>query len=130
MGGRWNAVGTPVIYAASSLALAMLETLAQRRVLVRTLHVAATIPDTIVPESVMTDPPAGWRDAHSATAVEFGTRWAKECRSAVLLVPSALVPTEANVLINPAHPDAALISVGAERPVTWDRRLFGVPGPG
>jgi RES domain-containing protein len=129
VGGRWNAIGTAVIYAASSLSLAMLETLAQRRVLNRTLHIAATIPEDMRIESVLADPPRGWSEAHSAAAIAFGTEWARQRRSAILLVPSALVPQEANVLINPAHPDAARIIVGPEVPLVWDRRLFGLPEP-
>jgi len=73
VGGRWNAVGTPVIYAASTLSLAMLETLAQRGILARTLHVAAEIPDHVTIESILNDPLQGWRDAHSSAARGFGT---------------------------------------------------------
>ena len=49
----------------------------------------------------------------------------EECRSAILIVPSVVAPEEVNVLINPAHPGAAAIKVGREKPVRWDTRLFG-----
>jgi RES domain-containing protein len=47
----------------------------------------------------------------------------------LLRVPSALVPREANYVVNPAHPDAQRIKVGAPEPLEWDARLFGVPPP-
>jgi RES domain-containing protein len=43
-GGRWNPPGVPVIYAAGSLALAMLEKLVQRRNLSQTLMVEVMVP--------------------------------------------------------------------------------------
>ena len=44
-GGRWNPQGIPVIYAAGSLALAMLERLVQRRGLGGTVMVEADVPE-------------------------------------------------------------------------------------
>jgi hypothetical protein len=35
-----------------------------------------------------------------------------------------IVPSEVNVLINPAHPDAARILVVGRNPFTLDPRLF------
>ena len=46
-----------------------------------------------------------------------------EVRSAILIVPSVVARMERNVLINPAHVDAARIRPGLEVPVTWDARL-------
>jgi RES domain-containing protein len=52
-----------------------------------------------------------------------------EVRSAILLVPSVVARMERNILINPAHPDAAAIRPTLEEPVPWDERLFAkVPG--
>jgi RES domain-containing protein len=46
-----------------------------------------------------------------------------EGRTAILLVRSALVPAERNVLVNPAHPDAARIVYAAPEPFAFDPRL-------
>jgi RES domain-containing protein len=38
-------------------------------------------------------------------------------------VPSAVVPTEANVLLNPNHPDFQRCTVHAAKPIVFDVRL-------
>jgi RES domain-containing protein len=53
----------------------------------------------------------------------FGDRWIREGRSAVLRVPSVIIRSEFNFLINPAHPDFARIKVGKPRSFRFDRRL-------
>lgn len=128
-GGRWNPPGGAVIYAAGSLALAMLERLVQRRDLGGTLLVEAEVPEDVAWEDLMADPPPGWRALGSPEAAAAGGVWAAEGRTALLRVPSALVPREANWVVNPAHPDTARIRVGAPEPLAWDPRLFGVPAP-
>jgi hypothetical protein len=47
----------------------------------------------------------------------------------VLRVRSALVPTEANYMINPLHRDATRIVVSASQLLAWDARLFDIPAP-
>jgi RES domain-containing protein len=44
--------------------------------------------------------------------------------SAVLAVPSAVVPAEFNYLINPAHPDYALLEIGTRTEWLTDQRLM------
>jgi RES domain-containing protein len=56
---------------------------------------------------------------------EFGERWCSERRSAILMVPSVVARLDHNVLINPAHPEFAMIRASLHQPVYWDRRLFG-----
>jgi RES domain-containing protein len=128
-GGRWNPVGAPVIYAVGSLSLAMLERLVQRRNLGGTLLVEAEAPDDLAVEDLMSAPPPGWCVLGSPEAVAVGGAWLSAGRTALLRVPSAVVPREANYLVNPAHPDAARLRVGAPEPLEWDARLFGIPGP-
>jgi RES domain-containing protein len=129
VGGRWNAVGVPVIYAASSKALAMLEVLVQGGDMAAPRHaVTATIPDDL-PIEELTTLPHGWQEIDSPAAMAAGTAWAVSGRTAVLRVPSVIVPEEANYLINPLHPDAARIVVDDPVRVEWDPRLFGIPGP-
>lgn len=128
-GGRWNPVGAPVIYAAGSLALAMLERLVQRRNLGGTLLVEATVPDDLPVEDLLAAPPAHWQSLGSPEAVVAGAKWLAGRRTALLRVPSAVVPREPNYLINPAHPESARIAVSPPEPLDWNSRLFGVPPP-
>ena len=128
-GGRWNSPGIAVIYAASTQSLAMLERLMQRRNLSRTLLVEAELPPDLAVEDLMERPPPNWRALGSPEAAAAGGAWATAARTLLLRVPSALVPREANYVVNPAHPDAQRIKVGAPEPLEWDARLFGVPLP-
>jgi RES domain-containing protein len=128
-GGRWNPAGITVIYAAGSQSLAMLERLVQRRNLGRTLLVEAEVPPDLPIEDLMEQPPPNWRALGSPEAAAAGGAWVTAGRTAVLRVPSALVPREANYVVNPSHPDARRIRVGAPEPLEWDVRLFGVPLP-
>jgi len=54
---------------------------------------------------------------------DLGTDWVKSGATAVLSVPSVIVPSERNYLLNPAHPDFARIRFFPPRPFTFDRRL-------
>lgn len=128
-GGRWNPAGMPAIYAAGAISLAMLERLVQRSNLARMLIAEAFVPDDLPVADLLHDPPANWRALDSQEAVAAGGAWLVGRTTAVLRVPSAIVPREANYMVNPAHPDAARIVVGAVRPLVWDPRLFGVPAP-
>lgn len=66
--------------------------------------------------------PRGNRD--EVAAKSYGHRWFVERRSALLLVQSLPARIEKNILINPDHPDAGLISHSLHEPVWWDTRLF------
>lgn len=130
-GGRWNRRGLPVVYAASSIALACLETVvhlnAGRLPLQRYL-IRIDIPDdlAVAAELVATQKLPGW-DAlpPGNVSLDYGDDWLKRKRSALLIVPSVIVPDEANILINPAHPDAALIRAVKLRRWEYDQRLLG-----
>jgi RES domain-containing protein len=54
---------------------------------------------------------------------QIGTKWADSAETAVLSVPSAVVPNEPNYLLNPAHPDFSRVRFSAPKPFVFDRRL-------
>jgi len=70
--------------------------------------------------------PKGW-DGYPYLAVtqELGDRWVEGRLSLALRVPSAIVPSESNLLINPLHPDRHLLRIGKPEAVRVDRRLVG-----
>ncbi|WP_137175713.1 RES family NAD+ phosphorylase [Massilia sp. HP4] len=128
-GGRWNSKGVPVVYCAATIALATLETvhhfrrdsLPFNRYLVR-----IDIPDGVWAARQVLDPaPAGW-DAIPAgrASIEAGDAWIASAASALLLIPSVIVPDECNVLINPAHAGDAGIAAGTLKRWLYDPRLF------
>ena len=54
----------------------------------------------------------------------FGDAWLTEQRSAVLRVPSIIVPEDTNLLLNPAHPQAIGARETGRRAFQFDPRLW------
>lgn len=130
-GGRWNRQDRAVLYTASNVALACLETVVHlsggdlplNRYLVR-----FDVPDEVWAKASTLDAasaPVGW-DALPAgkVSLDLGDAWLSEGATALLRVPSVIVPEETNVLINPAHADAAQITVTKLRRWTYDARVW------
>ncbi|KAF1026353.1 MAG: hypothetical protein GAK40_01260 [Burkholderia plantarii] len=132
VGGRFSSPGRPVIYGASTFAGAMLEVLVHARIgKVPRTHVCVevAVPEDVAVERHTFDSlPAGWQTPALQIPRAFGDAWLAQGRSAVLVVPSVVVRAESNVLVNPAHPDAARLVAGEPQPVVWDERLFLMPG--
>ena len=128
-GGRWNEPGVAVVYTASSLSLAALEGLVHLdpgEVPDDLLAQTIDVPDDVITQTVrVADLPSGWAQMVEHPACRaLGTEWARAGATAGLRVPSAPVPDERNVLLNPAHPEFARIIVLAERAFTYDPRLL------
>ena len=128
-GGRWNRAGTALVYASTSRALACLETvvhLAADGLPLNRYLVAVSVPAAAWAAAAEPDPAAliGW-DAEPAgkVSLEWGTAWAGSRRSLLARVPSVVVPEEANVLVNPMHPDAAEVRAMKVRRWLYDARL-------
>jgi RES domain-containing protein len=124
--GRWHRAGTGVIYASRSYATAMLEKLVHYSgALPRGQHyIEITVPSGTSYEVFSEAHHAGWADRDGKVARDFGDRWYREARSAILFVPSVVARMKQNLVINTSHPDFARITIGLETPVWWDERLF------
>lgn len=126
--GRWNDHGEAVVYCATSISLAVLETAAhiddagfpQNRFLVEvTVSDEAWSAREEVPASAL---PAAWSAIPAGRAsVGFGSGWLRSRRSPILLVPSVIVPEENCALVNPAHPLVSRIKARVVRPFDYDR---------
>lgn len=126
--GRWNEAGLAVLYTAPTIALAVLETAAHiddgglplNRYLVR-IEVPArtwTARQELDPAAL----PSTWNAIPAgATSAQLGSQWIKSMASAILLVPSVIVPEERAALINPAHPDASKIKASVVRPFEYNK---------
>jgi len=128
-GGRWNSRGTYIAYASTSRALAILEVLVHiDRILAPTDYVftEAEIPDDAIETLDASILPGSWRFEPPPRALrEIGDAWVRSARSLALCVPSAIVPDETNVLVNPAHPRFSELRIAASRtPVILDPRLL------
>jgi len=130
-GGRWNRKGVSVVYTAQTQALAVLEMMVQDEALAaRYVMIPAQIPDGVTIERIdARSLPAGWRSPrHLETTRGIGAEWARSRRSAVLAVPSAVIPAEINFLLNPLHPDFRRIRIGKPVAFRLDPRLLAKGG--
>ena len=127
-GGRWSSPGFRVVYTASTAALATLEILVhlKRRDIIQPLVLfACDFADGLVSSIEMDRLPRHWRLFPAPPELtRLGNDWVDSGASAVLRVPSAIVPTEWNYLLNPAHPDYAAIRIGPPLPFDIDQRLL------
>jgi RES domain-containing protein len=118
-GGRWDTPGRPLIYAAETAALAVLEVRVHLDLdsdMLPDDYVLVAIDTAAILAETIHEPPEDPR--------VIGDAWIESRRSALLRVPSWIVPESFNVLINPAHPDATSIQPGPVRPFQFDRRLW------
>jgi RES domain-containing protein len=130
-GGRWNSRGHRVVYASESLALALLEIIVH-------LDPARSVPELL---AFPVDIPLGCFDSGDwignlcpetlpswdqplGQTRERGDRWCEAARSAALRVPSAIIPIEQNILLNPAHPEFRHCEIGAPQVFHFDPRLL------
>ena len=126
MGGRWNPVGLPVIYASRAYEGALLEQLvyAVRGGLPRN-RVASriAIPDDMeVPILDVAEHP-GWRD--EVRSREIGRAWVTSQASVAVFVPSFVAePWGCNVVINPHHPEFERVVAAETVDVLWDPRVI------
>jgi RES domain-containing protein len=126
-GGRWNRKGVAMVYTAGSQSLAMLEMLAQDDPLRASyVMIPAVLPAQLRIERIAAGQlDADWRDPRAREQLrEIGSDWARRCSSAVLAVPSAVIPSEFNYLLNPLHPAFARIQIGEPTQFVTDPRLF------
>lgn len=123
-GGRWNSPGRPLVYTSESIALAVVEAL---------VHITGAFPydyfafrisvpdDGIERLDVGRLKPNWSQDMGYARAI--GDQWLEQARSVALIVPSVVVPSSQNVLINPRHPNKDALNIVGRDPFRFDPRL-------
>ena len=130
--GRWNAIGEAVLYAAPTIAMAVLETAAhiddaglpQNRFLVR-IDVPEKMWRARITLGVDALPVAWAAIPAGRTSVGFGARWIREGASALLEVPSVIVPEETVVALNATHPEIERLKATVVRRFDYPRLFRG-----
>jgi len=128
-GSRWTPRGIPAVFTSSTLSLAALE---------RFVHtdpdleppdlvaISIDISDRAAIESIdVKTLPANWRAFPPPPGlVVFGERWFRASGTAVLSVPSVVIPHERNFILNPGHPEFTRLSIGPPEPFSFDPRMW------
>src|SRR3954470_20208987 len=124
--GRWNSRGARVVYTSETRALAMLETVVH---LVPPVYFEFRIfrvgfHAKLVQELDRGSLPKDWRALPAPISTRLlGDEWLRHAKTAILRVPSIIVPEECNFLLNPAHPDFKQIEIGPASEFAFDGRL-------
>ncbi len=126
-GGRWSSRGVAVVYTSATRSLAALETLVYLSPPVSSIYrfrpirfdegLVELLPGAAFPADWKLEPPA-------LSTRQIGDDWARALRSAILAVPSVIIPDETNYVLNPAHPDFAKITLGTPVVFAFDPRLL------
>lgn len=128
---RWNSHGFAVLYTAQSCSLACLENLVHRNGFGLNADftlVTITIDDKLFVDEIKTSTlPDGWSnntEKGQLICSFYGDQWIKSQKSCIIKVPSAIISTEYNILVNPNHKDAALVKIRSIEPFSFDKRLL------
>ncbi|KIQ01197.1 MULTISPECIES: RES family NAD+ phosphorylase [Pseudomonas] len=128
-GGRWNEQDVAAVYMGLSPAICCLETFvhAQGPPAMPMKITCFELPDdpALYWEPAVSELPKGWNALPvDRPSMGFGTLWLRAVSHLGLIVPSAVLPLERNLLINPLHPAASQISVVEIYDFTYDPRMF------
>lgn len=126
-GGRWNSKGKPVVYTGGSIEIALLEVLVN----ITTPQfdnynlVKIDIPDDSIYELRVTDLPKNWNQYPAPSViVKIGDEWIDSNRSVALKVPSCIVPTAYNYILNCSHTYFKKVKIIDITPFKIDNRLL------
>ena len=128
-GGRWNSPGHAIVYTAQSLALAALEILVHvdsDKLLQDYVAIPVTVDPRLIAQVEESALPNNWSSYPASKANRaIGDAWISEGLLPVLQVPSAVILTEFNFLLNPSHKDFRKLRIGVPQRFRFDRRLTG-----
>jgi len=125
--GRWNSGGVRMVYCSEHLSLAALEILVHTQpVMIRDKFrvFRVTWDEKMTTTIDLKELPKGWNaQPPSLISKNIGDQWVQSGRSAVLVVPSAIVPLEKTFLLNPKHRDFGKIKIKDSGSFVLDQRL-------
>lgn len=128
VGGRWNAKGVAVLYTSNSASLSVLEVLAHLPPAYFPDDMAmATIevPDDMITSLKISKLPKDWKEVPPPISLQHITNeWVSKNKSLGLYVPSIIVPSEYNLLMNPLHPNFDQVILKKIEPFSFDNRLL------
>lgn len=125
--GRWHSKGTYILYTAASASLALLESVVHLAGIPQEDYcmICLEIPDDRIltittkelPENWFVNPPSG-----SLSSV--GDQFIQRNQYLALQLPSAIMPEDSNLLLNPNHSDFEKVRIAYKRKIPIDTRLL------
>ncbi len=125
-GGRWNKKGTPVLYAGENKEIALLETIVHiPQAMIPALDILTIeIPNHSIKEIKITDLPGNWADYPAPSILaEIAENWIESNSTIALKVPSCIIHSSNNFVLNCRHPEYGKIKIIDHREFRFDSRL-------
>lgn len=125
-GGRWNKKGTPVLYTGESKEIALLETIVHiPPLLIPDLDIITLeIPDDSISTVPIKDLPKNWKSYPAPIILsEIGESWVKEGKTIAMKVPSCIIHTAHNLILNCRHPEFLRVRLIDKQNFEFDSRL-------
>jgi RES domain-containing protein len=123
-GSRWNRKGIAIVYCADHPSTSLLESLVHySKWNVPDSYQLLAIDGPDETEIEQAQLPANWQDDELITQ-DIGTNFLSGMKSALLRIPSVVMPQASNYLLNPAHPDASQFRVTQTWRYPFDSRLL------
>lgn len=131
-GGRWNSIGTPMLYTSESRALALVELAVHLPLVLQPVEyylISLEIPTSVKSGILsMKELPHDWFcNSYVDRTQQIGDQFIQQNKLLILKVPSAVVQGDYNILINPNHPAIKKIKILSVEPFSFDERLFVGP---
>lgn len=128
-GGRWNDAEVRALYLGLSPGICCLETFVHQnqRPMIPMKIVVLELPDdpTLYLEPALDDLPKGWNALPADTpSMDFGTEWLNRGEQLGLILPSAVMPLERNIMLNPLHPAMKEVQIVEVLDFSYDDRMF------
>ncbi len=124
--GRWNKKGTPVLYTGESKEIALLETIVHIPPMITPELDILTleIPDDSITELVAEDLPSNWHQFPAPSILaEIGQQWIDQGRTLALKVPSSIIHSANNIILNCQHADYKSVKILSQKRFLFDSRL-------
>lgn len=126
-GGRWNSPGVSVVYTGATLSLCALENLVHliQPVCMEYVSIRVEFDEELVEVVDHGALPVEWTEEPPPPSTQMiGNIWVAEARSPVLQIPSVIIPSEYNYLLNPGHADFDKVRIHPPEPFAFDPRLL------
>lgn len=129
-GGRWNSPGIPALYTSASRSLAVLESLTntppailKNDFSILILEITGRI---LTDEFYEKDLPGNWKTYPAPiNLARLGDKWLMTRKKLLLKVPSVVISSEFNFIINPLHKDMKKVKIIAAEKLELDTRVEG-----